>query len=376
MARAGSLARVIEDIRRQLGNLWALTVGGGIAPPYGADHVVLHTDEHRGLRRYGGAGALAAAREAGRAPVLLVPPIAAPASCYDLGPDASIVAHLADTGRVPYVLDFGEIAYSDRGMGFEDFIMDIIPQAIERVAADFYGPHEAESPADREVDLLGWSLGGTLSVLTAAVTEAPIRSITTVATPLDYGALAPYPAVRALTPTAAVGLPAAVLKLLGGIPAPLVRVAYRATSWDRELKKPWFVLTHLREPETLARMETIDRFQRTFPAYPGRLAQQMWEEFVIGARLETGKLTFGDLRVDLSVVDVPVQLVGSHRDALCSWEAAEHGLDLFSGSPRVRFTTVESSHLGLIAGPDAAAHTWPAIDAFLASVDDGARTRA
>lgn len=37
------------------------------------------------------------------------------------------------------------------------------------------------------VDLVGWSLGGVLSLLTAAADAAlPIRSVTAVGTPLDY----------------------------------------------------------------------------------------------------------------------------------------------------------------------------------------------
>lgn len=348
---------------RGLRNLWALTLGDGIAPRCDTDHTTIATGGHRTLRRYADDAEVLAAREAGRAPVLLVPPIAAPARCYDLSADHSVVAHLRTQGRVPYVVDFGEIGYADRGMGFADFITDIIPEAIGRVLDDF---------GATQVDLYGWSLGGTLSLLTAAALpddDRRIRSIVTVATPLDYNALPGYPLARVLNrPTGGRG-PTGVLRLLGGIPAPVVQVAYRATSWDREVGKAWFVATHLAESDKLARMEAIDRFQREFPGYPGRLAEQMWESFVYRDELSTGVLDLDGLTVDLSRIEVPVQLVGSHRDALCTWKAARHGIDLLTGSPLVEFTTVESSHLGLIAGPDAAAHTWPTIDYFLRGVD-------
>ncbi|GAB08489.1 putative hydrolase [Gordonia araii NBRC 100433] len=350
---------------RGLRNLWSLTLGGGIAPPHRTEHVTVADGEHRTLRRYADDEQVRAAREAGRTPILLVPPIAAPASCYDLSPEHSVVAHLRDAGRVPYVVDFGEVTYADRAMGFADFIADIIPQAIRRVIED-YGDDAGV------VDLYGWSLGGTLSLLTTAAQPEGarhIRSVVTVGTPLDYDALPGYSLARALMKPTGGRVPTAALRLLGGIPSPAVKVAYRATSWDRELKKPWFVATHLGETDTLKRMEVIDRFQRDFPGYPGRLAEEMWESFIYRNELRVGQLRFDGLTVDLDAVDVPVQLFGSHRDALCSWDAARHGVTLLSGSPHVEFTTVESSHLGLLAGPDAVAHTWPAVDGFLTTVD-------
>ncbi|GED96632.1 alpha/beta fold hydrolase [Gordonia crocea] len=353
----------VSGAGESLRNLWSLTLGDGIAPRHSTEHVVVATGGHRTVRRYADDEQVRAARAAGRAPVLLVPPIAAPASCYDLSPEHSVVAHLRDTGRVPYVVDFGTISRADRGMGFPDFIADIIPSAIDTALADY-------DDEGGQVDLYGWSLGGTLSLLTAAAAEdRSIRSVVTVATPLDYNRLPGYPLARTLAkPTGGAGT-TALLRLLGGIPAPLVQVAYRATSWDRELKKPWFVATHLAETETLKRMEAIDRFQRDFPGYPGRLVEQMWITIILRDQLAAGVLDFDGLTVDLHGIDVPVQLFGSHRDALCSWGAAHHGVELLSGSPLVKFTTVESSHLGLLAGPDAVAHTWPTVDDFLNSVD-------
>ncbi len=354
---------MIDGIRERATTLWALTVGGGIRPERRTPHVQVGDGPHRALLRFADDEALAAARNAGGTPVLLVPPIAAPATCYDLSEEYSLVRHFADTGRVPYVVDFGEIGFGDRHMGLEDFALDIIPQAISRAVADFYG-----SADGGEVDLVAWSLGGTLSLLTAAATHLPIRSITAIATPLDYGALPGYPLAIALNrPTGGV-LPSAVFGALGGIPAPVVQVAYRATSWQRELKKPLFILENLHDTETLARMEVINRFQRRFPGYPGRLVQQLWERLIYRAELANGLIRLGDNAIDLRSIDVPVQLFGSHRDALCSWAAARHGVDLLSGAPRVEFATVESSHLGLIAGPDAVRETWPIIDGFLDSV--------
>lgn len=350
-----------------LRNLYALTLGDGIRPDITTEHVVLHSESHRTLRRYGSPNSLQDARGAGTVPVLLIPPLAVPSTCYDLGPDHSLVRHLLETGRIPYVVDYGEMTRADRHLGFEDFTDDIIPEAIARVLADFAGPVETK------VDLIAWSLGGTVALMSVASDPAlPVRSITAVGTPLNYGLVPPYPLARTLTAPTGGRAVTAVLRALGGIPAPLVQVAYRATAWNRELKKPWFILNHLGDTDTLARMEIVNRFQRRFPGYPGRLAEQMWERFIYDDELAGGVVNLDDRRIDLTTITVPIQLFGSHRDAIVPWAAAHHGVELFGSSSQVHFSTVETSHLGLIAGPHAVQHTWPRIDAFLAALTETA----
>ena len=355
---------VIDRLPTPAQNLLRLTVGGGIRPPVQTPHTTLHTQRHQVLRRYGDLTDLTRSRSDGGVPVLLLPPLAAPAACYDLDPDHSYVAHLLRQGRIPYVVDYGEMDRSDRGLGFEGFTDDIVPNAIARVLADFDGP-------TGRLDVVAWSLGGTVALLTLAADPGlPIRSITAIGTPLNYGLVPPYPLVRQLTGKTGPRPVTATLSALRGIPAPLVQIAYRGTAWQRELKKPWFIINNLSETETLARMEVVNRFQRRFPGYPGRLSEQMWEQFIYHDELAGGVVNFGDRRIDLTTIKVPVQLFGSHRDVIVPWAAARHGVELLAESPQVHFTTVETSHLGLIAGPEAKAQTWPRIDAFHAALAD------
>ncbi|CAM3114421.1 alpha/beta fold hydrolase [Skermania piniformis] len=319
-------------------------------------HAVLHTGPHRVLRRYG-----PPASAADRPPVLLVPPLAVSARCYDLGPEQSVVAELAAMGRLPYVVDFGDVSRADAHLGFADYFDDIVPEAIARTLAD--------SGADR-LDLVGWSLGGTISLLTAAAhPDLPIRSITAVGTPLDYDAIPPYPAVKRALPPGGTAVVTETLRALGGIPAPLVRLGYRATAWERELRKPAYIVAHADDADALARMQVIDRFQSTMPGYPGRAAVQMWQNFVYRNELAGGVVDFGDRRVDLTALVQPVQLFGSHRDAIASWRAAHHGVEVLTGAAQVHFETVEASHLGLIVGAAATAETWPRVAEFLAALD-------
>ncbi|MGB3302237.1 alpha/beta fold hydrolase [Gordonia sp. (in: high G+C Gram-positive bacteria)] len=333
-----------------------------LAPSETTERIELSSRPHARLSRYGSASQLQAARDAGQVPVLLVPPLAVPARCYDLAsgvdPANSVVEFLLGIGTVPYVIDFGDVGYGDRNMGFEDYFDTIVPRAIAEVVDDFRAGSDS-------VDLMGWSLGGTLSLLTAgAQRDLPIRSVITVGTPLNYQKIEPYPLVKKLlAPTDGRPLTYAI-RALGGIPSFAVRLAYRATSWDRELKKPQYILQNLNNEEALMRMQVIDRFQGSLPGYPGRASEQMLVNLIVRDEIAQGTVHFDGITVDLKSITAPIFMVGSHRDAIVSHGAAEHGLELFSESVHTEFHTVETSHLGLLTGAVAEGETWPAIAAF------------
>lgn len=351
-----------------------LARGGEIGEWHETPHSVIAEGPHRTLRRYGADDEVVTAAGTGRRPVLLIPPLAVSTACYDLAEGLSVVQFLLAAGRVPYVLDFGDMTRADRHLGFADFFDDIVPEAVAATVADFYGTADRResgvTPGPGRVDVLAWSIGGTISLLTAAANpHLPLASVTAVGTPLDYAKVPPYPLVKTLMRPVGTTPVKLALRALGGIPAPLVRLAYRGTAWQRELKKPGYILRNADDTDALVRMKAIDRFQETMPGYPGKVSEQMWENFIMRGELAGGVLDFDGRVVDLADVAVPVALFGSHRDAIVSWAAAHHGVELLAGAPRVDFTTVETSHLGLIAGSAAVEQTWPRIEEFLSDLD-------
>ncbi|MFI5720102.1 alpha/beta fold hydrolase [Nocardia sp. NPDC051750] len=351
------MTRTLERAAR---NAWALTFGDGVEGPRPTPATVLWDEPHRQLRRFEPAPVTGRGRS--RPAVLLVPPLAAPASCFDLRPGQSLAEFLLETGRAPYVIDYGEITYGDRRMGFEDWVHDIIPEAIRRTAADRIG-----SDGEPRVDLVGWSLGGTMALLAAAAhTDLPIRSITAIGSPLDYNAMPGTPQLAALARRTGTGAAVgAALGAVGGVPAPLTRLAYRLTAWDREVKRPWFVAGNLARTESLARMEAVDRFMAEMPGYPGRTYQQLWNRLVLRNEIGRGEVRFGSGRIRLADVTAPVLLVGGPSDVITPARAVERGLHTLTGAESVRYETAPGGHLAILTGATARDTTWAYLDKFL-----------
>src|SRR5436305_1511958 len=163
-------------------------------------------------------------------PVLLVPPLAAPTLCFDLRRGCSLAEHLIALGHPTYLVEYGEIGYADRDLGLEHWVEEVLPTAIRRVSEDSGGA---------PVQVVGWCLGGIMSLLAAAGDpELPVNSIAMVASPFDFARarlLAPMRPVAHVTN----GFVLSVLsRALGGAPAPLVKRGSPPTPLDTSQPTP------------------------------------------------------------------------------------------------------------------------------------------
>lgn len=333
-------------------NAWALSFGDGIEQSAPAPSAIVYDEPHRQLRRFHRDS------PATGNPVLLVPPLAVTTSCYDLRPDQSLVRFLIAKGKQPYVIDYGEITYADRHLGFEEWTDDIVPTAIRTLSSAHGGA---------PVDVIGWSFGGTISVLTAAAhPDLPIASVTAVGTPFDQRKNPGMTVSRALAPITGGREVTMPVKLLGGIPKQFVKAGFRAQAFQRELKRPMFIARNLGNTEALARMETVDNFISDMLSYPGRFYRQAYRQLILRNEMAKGKVNLRpDLAIDLGNLTCRVLLLGSRRDLLAPSASVEAGVGVLTGAAEATFVQVPGSHLGMIAGPEARETTWREIERFL-----------
>ena len=298
-------------------------------------------------------------------PVLLVPPLAAPSLCFDLRRGHSLAEHLLAQGHPTHLVEYGEIAFSDRDLGLEHWVEDVIPAAVRTIS---------ERNDGAPVQVVGWCLGGIMSVLSAAGDpELPIDRIACVASPFDFTRVPLMAPIRPLANLTGGAVVTALYRALGGAPSPLVRRAFQLTSIDKELTRPIAMAANLHDREFLAQLEAVDRFMAGMHAYPGRTFGQLYHQFFRVNALAGGSLVLADHQIDLADVRVPVLSVAGETDVLAPRAAVHHVRELLPNAPEVRLETAPGGHLGVLTGRSARGTTWRHLDGFLSEGAGAAR---
>ncbi|RZS36540.1 polyhydroxyalkanoate synthase [Herbihabitans rhizosphaerae] len=333
-------------------NVMAKVFRGGVADLRPVPRALIDRGPHRSVYRFA-----PTSRWLGGEPVLLVPPLAAPALCFDLRRGCSLAEHLLDGGRRTYLVDYGTVSFSDRSLGVEHWIDEVLPRAIAAVSKDSGG---------QRVHVVSWCLGGIFSLLTTAdKPDLPIASITTVAVPIDFTAISLFAPMRPLVNVAGGRVFGAAVRLMGGAPRALVKRAFQVSAIDKYVTKPIAILQHLDDREFLAQIEAVDHFTDNMIAYPGRTFGQLYHRFFRSNDLAEGEVDLSGRRVSLAKVKPPVLVIAGEGDGIAPKRAVRKLVDVLENSAEVRWKTAPGGHLGVLTGRGARATTWTYIDEFL-----------
>ena len=348
----------IESAIDAAANVWDMTpLGGGLADTRPTPSAIIDVGPQRTVHRY-----RLPRKPSAHSPVLLVPPLAAPASCFDLRRGCSLAEHLISLGYPTYLVDYGPISFQDRALGLEHWVEEVLPQAIETVSEDAGG---------RDVQVVGWCLGGIMLALAVAGQKLPVSSISLIASPFDFSKVRTMAPIRQLADMTGGRLVTALYTALGGAPAPLVSLGFQLTALDKRLTKPLTVLRNIGDRDLLAHIEAVDDYMANMLAYPGRTFAQLYHRFFRINELADGQIELSDgVHIDVADVDVPVLIVAGEDDILAPREAVHHLAGLLTGAPEVRVESAPGGHLGVLTGRGARGTTWRHLDDFLRTYDE------
>lgn len=334
-------------------NVVSKVLGNGVADLRPMPRVLIDQGPMRAVYRFA-AGDV----DASGPPVLLVPPLAAPAQCFDLRRGCSLAEHLVAQGRNVYLIDYGTVSFSDRKLGVEHWIDDVIPRTVRKVSEDSEG---------QGVHLVAWCLGGIFSLLTAADQPGlPIESVASVAAPFDFTAIPMVAPLRPLVDLTGGQVLTPFYRIMGGAPSALVSRAFRLTGLDKEITKPIAILRNLDDRDFLAQIEAVDHFMDNMIAYPGRTFGQLYHRFFRSNDLAEGTVTLRGRTIAVSDVKVPVLIVAGEGDGIAPAKSVERAVELLENAQSVRYETAPGGHLGVITGRAARRTTWTYLDEFLA----------
>ena len=270
-------------------------------------------------------------------PVLFVP---APVSRYfivDLLPGRSFAGHVAQAGFDTYVIDFGTPGEEDRFADLEYYVEGLVRRSVRKVSSISGQP---------SINLVGYCLGGTLSLLYTALHPSTVSRLVLLTTMIDgdvKGGIAWVAHQMGLAGESYDNprlVPSVEIKSWFEMLAPGSNSAIgRVTDlWDR-LEDP---------PERLRDVRTMATWVDDVVPASGRLLAELYQKFGPGRnRLIAGTATVGDQRIDGRAITMPVLSVSAARDLI----APADGVDAIrSLVPHAEVMRLPGGHVGIVAG--------------------------
>lgn len=356
--KAAAARRTERAVLSVVGGIdWLLTERGSVVEPEPYD-VVLQRDKLV-LRSYRpeppdelvlGRRVVPAAPPPPGLPVLLIPPLMIKPLVYDLRRDHSFVGTLRAAGLHPFVVDFGDPGAGDETVRLDDYVLDWIPAAIERML---------EVSGQDRYAMVGYCMGGLFALMAQGAHQDPrCKAIVTIGSPIDSRKLGLLSVAARLAP---VDL---VLRRVGNIPGAVSSRAFKAFMPLRTATRYVDLLMNLWDAEWVAGFDSLEAWTGGFVSYPRDAFKQFTQEFMAENQLLQGRMRFGDKVADLSAVHCPVLAFAGDSDQIVPVRAARATLGAL-GSSDVRFRVVPGGHMGVVAGFRAPQRVWSPTVEFL-----------
>jgi polyhydroxyalkanoate synthase len=290
-------------------------------------------------------------------PLLMVYALINRAYVLDLMPGTSLIEYLVNQGFDVYMLDWGTPGDEDRNINFENYVLDYIPQAAKRVM---------RHAGTQEFTLLGYCMGGTMSLMYASLFPEKLRNLILLTAPSDFapenlGMYGTFTSARYFNPDLmadAFGsfIPGEVIDHGNRLVKPVTNyVGSYVTMWDRVLhEKP------------MALWLAMSKWVNDGVPFPAATFKQWIKEFYQENKLVKGQIVLRGRRVDLSRITCPVLNIAGTQDHICTIPMAQATTRLISSEEK-EFFTMNAGHVGLLTSPDTKRILWPKLREWLAA---------
>ncbi|HMA50657.1 MAG TPA: alpha/beta fold hydrolase, partial [Magnetospirillaceae bacterium] len=285
---------------------------------------------------------------AGGTPVVVVPSLVNRAYVLDLTPRRSLVRHLRAKGLRPFLVDWGEPGPDEREFGIDAYVADRLSGMLDVVL------ERAGRPA-----LIGYCMGGLLSLALSALRPAEVLGHVLMAVPWDFH----RPYCLAAAPLAALREPIEqTLDRLGYLPGDFLQMLFTLQD-PGAVERKYRVFSHMKQNSAAARRFTaLEDWANDCVPLTAKVARETFfgwygENLPGRARWEVAGRAIEPKRLrHPALVLVPA------RDRIVP---AESALPLADALPNGRRLVVEGGHVGMLIGARAVSEIYAPIARFV-----------
>ncbi len=298
--------------------------------------------------------------EQNKVPILVVYALVNKPYILDLQPDRSVIRRLLEAGHDVYMIDWNEPSRLDQHLTLSDYVNRYIDNCVDVLR---------ERSGQEKINLLGYCMGGTMSVMYASLHSEKVNALGLMAAGLCFdrtgGVLETWGDDEYYSPRD-------VVDTFGNMPADFLDDGFALMDpVDNYVTK---YITFYDNMDNDAFVENFSRMERWLDEgidLAGDAYVEFLEKIYQNNELYRNELEIGGEHVDLANVDMPILQILGEYDPLIPPEASKPFNDVV-GSDDVRTIEYPTGHIGLSVSSSSHENVWPEVCDWYHEVSEAA----
>lgn len=287
-------------------------------------------------------------------PVLLCYALVNRPYILDLQPGKSVVQRYLERGFDVYLIDWGVPSADDAGLTLDHYVSKLLASVVEFIVQQ----HRRE-----DLHLLGYCMGGTLSVLYAALEPRRLKTLTLLAAPIDFSGSEAL--LQVWTDPKYFDVDA-LIEAHGNCPASFLQTCFLALRPVQNLlEKNLSLLEQLDDERFVASYFAMERWVNDNIPVAGATFREFVHKLYQQNQLVRGEFVLGERPVQLSDIRCPLLLLTADKDHLVP-PSSTLGLESRVGSIDREALSIDAGHVGLVVSSKAHLTLWHAATRWLA----------
>ncbi len=340
--------RMLEGAGRGVANFYPIDED----PPGATPFEIVYATQRLRLRHYPASG------PPRRTPLLIVYALIKRPFILDLLKGRSVVENLNRQGFEVYLIDWLPPTRRDARAGFDTYVNEEITGAVNAIT---------QITGCETTDVLGYCLGGLLSVLWSALYPCRVKNLVTLAAPINTEV--PDNALFRLINRVRGATVELITETYGNCPATLVNACFTAVAPVHHMIAKYQEFHFNRHNSHYATFfESFERWMNSDVALAGRFFAELTDQFFRDNPLMRRRFMLGREEIDLGRITCPVlNVVGKHDDVVPP--ASSLALLDLVGSTDKRNLIFPTGHVGAAVSAGAHKSLWPQVGQWLAQRD-------
>ncbi|MES3518148.1 MAG: class III poly(R)-hydroxyalkanoic acid synthase subunit PhaC [Natronomonas sp.] len=284
-----------------------------------------------------------------KTPILIVYALINKPFILDLQPDRSVVRRLLEAGHDVYLIDWNEPSRIDQHLTLDDYVNRYIDNCVDVV--------RERSGAD-SINLLGYCMGGTMSVMYTALHGEKVRTLGLMAAGLCFDRNG---GVLELWGDKEYYDPADVTDTFGNMPAEMLEVGFALMDpVSNYVSKYIRLYDNIEDDDFVENFARMERWLDEGIDLAGAAYEQFLTDIYQENKLYKNEMELNGKHIDITSIDVPILQVIGEYDHLIPPEATKPFNDVV-GSDDVTTIEYPTGHIGLSVSGSSHRDVWPRV---------------